>query len=101
MAKFVTMVSGVPRMQTIPSATLPSIYDEQFDVVSPTTAGTSVTLPVSGTYTSDELEIYLNGQKLLHVEDYTYVGSPPRTQVQFTFDLVVGDKLLFRKIRDF
>lgn len=81
-------------------ATLPTIYDEQYDVIATISAGTSVTLPLSGTYSGDELEIHLNGQKLYHAEDYTYVGSAPRTQVQFTFDLIAGDKVLFRKIRD-
>jgi hypothetical protein len=33
--------------------------------------------------------------------DYNYVSSPPRTQVTFTFDLVVGDVILFRKARNF
>jgi hypothetical protein len=100
MAKFVTMVSGIPRSQTV-TATLPTIYSQETAVGSTITAGTSVTLPASGTYTSDELEIYLNGQRMFVVDDYTLVGSPPRTQVQFTFDLIAGDLVVWRKVRDF
>ena len=97
MSKFLRLVNGVPR--SFDESSAPTIYDEAIDVAAPVTAGTSVTLPASGTYDSQELEIYFNGQVLDDVTDYTFVGSPPRTQVQFTFDLVVGDRIRFRKIR--
>ena len=72
-------------------------YDAVLSVGSTITTGTSITLPASETYNSDELEVYLNGVRLESVEDYNYVASPPRTQIQMTFDLVTGDLLRFRK----
>lgn len=80
-------------------ASTTTIYDQAIDVVATITTGTNVTLPASGTYDSQELEVYLNGQVLDDVTDYNFVGSPPRTQVAFTFDLVAGDRIRFRKIR--
>lgn len=97
MAKFLRLVNGVPR--SFDEASSVTIYDEYIDVVSPITTGVPVTLPASGTYDSQELEVYLNGQMLDDVLDYTFEGSPPRTQVAFTFDLVIGDVIRFRKIR--
>lgn len=97
MGKFLRLVNGVPRQEDEAAAT--TIYDEKFDVVSTITTGTPVTLPSGGTYDSQELEIYLNGQVLDDVVDFNFEGSPPRTQVSFTFNLVGGDKLRFRKIR--
>jgi hypothetical protein len=105
MASFITVISGIPTLQTESAAA--TIYNETLTVVSgtpgtnevqgPVTTGTAVTLPQSGTYTQDELEIRLNGVRLEEVVDYQIIGaSPPRTQVQFTFDLVVGDQLVFR-----
>lgn len=91
---FLRLQNGVPR--TFAESGSPTIYDQGVDVVSPITSGTSVTLPLSQTYDSKELEVYLNGTRLESVLDYTYVGSPPRTQVQFTFDLVAGDHYRFR-----
>lgn len=93
MARFVRIVSGVPR--SFDESGTPTIYDEVINVGSTITTGTSVTLPASGTYNSAELQIFLNGQRLGPIEDYTYVGSPARTQVQFTFDLLAGDKVRF------
>ena len=77
------------------SATIP-IYDETIEVGSTITAGTNITLPSSGTYSSLELEVYLNGVRIKVVDDYNYVGSPPRTQITMTYDLIAGDKLRFR-----
>ena len=95
MAKFVKLVSGVLRM--VESTDLAGfLYDETTSVISDITAGTAITLPVSKTYNSKELEIYLNGNIQSLTEDYTYVGTVPRTQVQFTHDLLAGDKLRFR-----
>lgn len=94
MSKVLKLVNGEPKMVAISVADT-SIYNGQLNVASPITAGTSVTLPSSGTYNSTELNIFLNGARLYFTEDYTHVGSAPRTQVQFLFDLVVGDQLLF------
>lgn len=97
MGKFLRLVNGIPR--SFEEAAGTPIYDERFDVVSTITAGTNVTLPSSGTYDGQELEVYFNGQVLDDVIDFTFVGSPPRTQVQFTFNLEPGDVIRFRKIR--
>ena len=110
MSSALALVNGVPRTQTI-TASLPAVYDQRLTVVAsgasgsnqingPVTAGTSVTLPSSGTYNGLELEIYLNGVRLDSVLDYNYVGSGgSKTQVQFTFQLVVGDLVDFIKLR--
>jgi hypothetical protein len=106
---FLRLVNGVQRSFN-ESSTLP-IYDQQLTIVSgapansnqmtgPVTAGTSVTLPVSGSYSAAELQVELNGQGIEPVSDYVYVGSgSAKTQVQFTFALVVGDVVDFRIIR--
>lgn len=105
MAKKLALINGIPKM-TDESAS-PAIYDDYIDIVSsgasgenelngPISAGVSITLPNSGTYEADELEIWLGGQRLEDVLDYTYVGSGTRTQVAFTFDLEVGDRIRFR-----
>lgn len=108
MAKFTRLVNGVLRSFNESGST--PIYDESLEVVAspvgpneiagPITSGTPVTLPNSGTYSNDDLEIFLNGQKLDDVFDYTFVGTIPRTQVSFTFELIIGDKLEFLKLRE-
>lgn len=94
MGSFLRLSGGVPRSFT--EAGSVTIYDQVTTVASPITAGTSITLPASGTYSAAELEVWLNGQRLQVTEDYTYVGSGTRTQIQMTFDLLVNDKLRFR-----
>lgn len=94
MSRFIYLSNGVPHLAPEPSG---AIYDESITVGSTITAGTPITLPSSGTYTSAELELYFRGQRLEDVLDYNYLGSPPRTQVEFTFDLFAGDVLRFRK----
>lgn len=98
MAKKLALVSGVPRM--VDETALPTIYTENYSVGGGgITTGVPITLPSSQTYSSTELEVDLNGQSVDAGVDYTYVGSPPRTQIAFTFDLVDGDVLTFRIIR--
>ena len=92
--RYITLSNGVPHLAAEASG---SIYDESTTVGATITSGTNVTLPSSGTYTGNELEIYYNGQRLEDVVDYVWVGSPPRTQVYFTFDLNPGDIIRFRK----
>ena len=94
MANFLRLSNGIPR--TFAEASSVTIYDQTYDVVSGITTGVAVTLPASGTYTSEELEIRLNGVRMDLGIDYNTVGSPPRTQVTFTFDLVIGDQVNFR-----
>lgn len=73
-------------------------YEAVYTVGSTITAGTPITLPNSGTYSDDDLEVFLMGQKMSVVLDYNYVGSlPNRTQVSFTFDLFNTDKITFRR----
>lgn len=104
MGVFLRLSNGLPRSFTENSSL--TIYDQSLTVVAsgaaanqvngPVTTGVSVTLPGSQTYTAAELQIYLNGDRMESIFDYSYVGLAPRTQVQFTFDLVVGDRLDFR-----
>jgi hypothetical protein len=101
MAKKLALSNGLPRM--IEESSAPTIYDETLEVVSsgagagqingPITAGTPVTLPSSQTYTGDELEVYLDGSRLVPVLDYTFNSS---TTVAFTFELKAGDVIRFR-----
>ena len=97
MGKFLRLSNGVAR--SFDEASTTPIYDESIDVGSIITTGTPVTLPGGGTYESQELEVYFNGQVLDDVTDYNFVGIAPRTQVAFTFQLEIGDKIRFRKIR--
>lgn len=104
MGNFLRLVNGQPR-SFAESSSLP-IYDQPLTVVAsgaganqingPVTSGTNVTLPSSGTYTGAELEVRLNGQRLEQLLDYSYVGVGSKTQVAFTFDLSVGDRIDFR-----
>jgi len=59
----------------------------------PISTGVPVTLPSSKTYISNELEVYLNGQRLSSSTDYSFNSS---TSVAFTFDILVGDLIRFR-----
>lgn len=105
MANFLRLSNGVPRSFAESSSV--AIYDQRLTVVAsgasgsnqvngPINAGTNVTLPASGTYTGLELQVYLNGDRLEDTYDYNYVGSGSgKTQVQFTFGLVVGDTIDF------
>ena len=101
MAFKLALVNALPRM--VSESAAPTIYDENLEVVAsgagagqingPISAGVSVSLPGGQTYTGDELEIYIGPDRLRPVLDYSYASS---TQVQFTFQLVVGDFLRFR-----
>lgn len=94
MGKFLRLVAGQQR--SFDESSSPTIYDQLVTIGSTITTGTAQTLPAGGTYDSAELEIWLSGQRLAVTEDYNYVGSPLRTQVTFTFDLVAGDKIRYR-----
>ncbi len=98
MAKKLALVNGLPRM--IDESASPTIYDESVDLASNVTSGSNYTLPSGGTYEGEELEVYLDGQVLDSGADFNFVGAgPTRTQVAFTFDLYIGDRLRFRRIR--
>lgn len=90
---FLKLVNGRP----VSASTDVTIYDESTVIGGGgLSSGTPLTLPAAQTYTSLELEVYLNGQRLEDVVDYNFVASPPRTQVTFTFDLVQNDLVRFR-----
>ena len=104
------IINGLPRMDDI-TASQPSIYDEPLKAVSgapansneitgPVTTGNNITLSNSGSYTGLELEVDFNGQDLVAIRDYTYVGAGTKTQIQLNFDLNIGDELHFRKTRN-
>lgn len=67
------------------------------EILGPIAPNTSITIPSSITYTDSDLNIYLNGTRLIPSIDYNYVGVAPRTQVSFTFQLIPGDSLFFEK----
>jgi hypothetical protein len=104
MGSFLRLSGGVSR--SFQESSTITIYDQSLTVVAsgaganqingPVTAGTAVTIPGSQTYTAAELQVYLNGDRMEPLFDYTYVGSAPRTQLMFTVDLVVGDRVDFR-----
>lgn len=101
MARKLAIVNGIPKMMNESSS--PTIYDENLEVVAsgagagqingPISAGVSVSLPGGQTYSGPELEVYLGLDRLRPILDYAYASS---TQVQFTFQLTVGDLLRFR-----
>ena len=84
MGKFLRLVNGRLKQQDEVASTPVTIYDQSITVgAGGISSGTSVSLPSSQTYTSQELEVYLNGQRVDSVLDYNYVGSAPRTQISF------------------
>ena len=93
MSKVIRVISGIPRYQDFGAVA----YDQTYIAIAIVTAGTSITLPASGTYLSSELNVFLNGQRMSYLEDYTYIGTGTRTQIQFLFDLTTGDLVVFRK----
>lgn len=93
--KALTLINGLPRMASVTTVT--GIYDETYNVASPLSNGSYITLPNSGNYTNKDLRVYLNGAFWEPYVDYSYpAGSPPRTQIQILQDVAVGDKLHFR-----
>jgi hypothetical protein len=100
MGRFLRLSGGVARSFDEASV-LPSIYDQEVVFVSNLTTGSSYTIPGGQTYNSSELQIYLNGQVLAPTTDYAYISTPPRTQVSFTFDILIGDRVRFYIGRNF
>lgn len=92
--KFTQLVNGFLRSVS-ESNPVTTIYDQEFIAGSVVTTGTAITLPSSKTYTSAELNVFFNGQRLFLADDYNYVGTAPRTQITLTFDLMIGDKVGF------
>jgi len=106
MGRVLRIINGIPRQVDESGGSSVTIYDESLTVVSgtpgageiqgPISAGTPITLPDSQTYTSEELEVRLNNIRGDVVSDYNYEGSGDRTQISFTFEVVVGDIIRFR-----
>lgn len=94
MAQFLQLVNGIPRMVTTSDSL--TIYDESVTIgAGGLSTGSPLSLPSAQTYDSEELEVYLNSQRLDYT-DYTFEGIVPRTQVSFTFDLLENDVIRFR-----
>ena len=84
---------------TAETGSLPAIYDEESQPGNIST-GTPVTLPASGSYEGEELQLELNGQGLDFGIDWNTSGAGPTyTAVVFTFDLVSTDTIFWRKVR--
>jgi len=96
MGRFLRISSGVAR--SFDEAGSIAIYDQNSVIGGGgLTTGSPLTLPSGQTYDSSELEVYLNNVRLTPILDYNYVGgSPPRTQVEFTFDLLANEVVRFR-----
>jgi hypothetical protein len=95
MGKFLRLASGVVR--SFDESSSLTIYDQNSTIGGGgLTTGVALTLPSAQTYDSAELEVYLNNVRLTPVLDYNYVGSVPRTQVSFTFDLLANEVVRFR-----
>lgn len=73
------------------------IYDETVVIgAGGLVAGSNITLPSAQEYEDTDLQVYLDGHFLEVVQDYNYVGSVPRTQIQTVFDLNEGERVRFR-----
>ena len=104
MGKFLRLSNGVAR--SFSEANGSPIYDESLvlvasspgpgEILGPISTGVPVSLPLGESYVAEELEVYLNTGRLEDVVDFNFHSS---TQVSFTFDLVVGDRIRFRKDR--
>lgn len=93
MTTFLKIINGVPRHVAFSA----SSYEADYTVTSTITTGTPITLPSSGTYTDIDLEVFLNGHRMYAGVDYNYIGTPPRSQISFTFDLLADDVVKFRR----
>jgi hypothetical protein len=94
MAKVLTYSLGIPRLRDEGSS---YTYEGVYVASGTITSGTPISLPSSETYVGNELIVELNGVGMEVTSDYDYVGSGNRTQISMTFDLVIGDRLKFRK----
>lgn len=100
------LINGLPRMQNENSA--PTVINQYFDVVlsgasgqnqrneADCTASTPITIPNSATYTDTELLVFVNNIPQDQLLDFNWVGTAPRTQIFFTYNLKAGDHVRFR-----
>ena len=84
---YLKLVNGVMRM--VP------IYQETYVVSGTLAASTPIALPATQTYDSTELDVYLDGILVEVGVDYNYVGTAPRTQVSFIYDLTNNERVNF------
>jgi len=76
-----------------------TVYNETLVVgVGGIATGTALTLPNAGDYLGEELEIKLNAVVMVVGVDYQYIGTGVKTQIEFTFDLVENDSIVFTKV---
>ncbi len=102
MAKVLSLVNGIPRMV---DSTAGAVYEESIEIVEsnptgnqlvgPISAGTSVTLPNTQTYTlnSDTLQLQLNSQPLEKTYDFNEVTD---STFSLTFEVIAGDRIDIR-----
>jgi hypothetical protein len=96
MSRALVLVDGIPRMRGV-YATAPTIYDDSLVVgAGGIETGTPIELPSGQLYQGSELEVYLNGSAMEYGNDYQYVGTGSKSQIEMTFDLTEGDQLRFR-----
>lgn len=91
MARYLTLVNGIPRLRYTPVIK----YIDAYDVVGTITAGTTITIPNSRTYSDTDLRVEKNGQGLIPGVDYNYVGSTPKTQISLVLDITAPSRLTF------
>lgn len=85
------------RIRFVKQGDLSVVYDQVIEVPNGGYApGQNVTLPLGRTYIDVELQVYLDGQFLEPGEDYIYIGSAPRTQIQLIPELFETERLRFR-----
>ena len=93
MAKFLKIVNGylrpVSETNTIP------IYYQTYSPGTTITAGSAVTLPASGSYVGNELQVIVNNSIQTYLLDYNFVGTGTKTQISFTYDLFNTDTVVF------
>ena len=122
MGKILMLIRGVPRMvDTGDSVMLRSpdnsrhflgvqddgtVFTETDTVYSETliigaggvSTGVAISLPNSGNYLGEELEVKLNSVVMVLGDEYQYIGTGIKTQISFLFDLVETDSIDFTKI---
>jgi hypothetical protein len=81
------------------STTSGIIYNETLVIgAGGVSTGTPVSLPNSGDYLGEELQVELNSSVVELGSDYEYAGIGVKTEIAFTFDLVQGDEVTFTKV---
>lgn len=99
MAKFLTLINGLPVLQTESAAQPP--YDESIYYATGLVANTNITLPNSGSFadaTAKDILVILNDRIVEVTRDFTVVGAGPTyTQIKFIYNLSNDSVVRFRK----